>query len=386
MPRVLRIINRLNLDGLTFNAAYLTRYLPPAFKTRLLAGAIDPDATSSRLILDRLEVRAEIIPEMQRAIRPARDAKALRHIRQVIREFRPDIVHTHAAKAGALGRWAAYLEKVPVIVHTFHAHVFSGYFGKAKTAVFIQIERFLARKSTKIIAISPALQKELCVTYRIAPCDKFEIIPLGFDLSPFCNGLEEKRENFRNRHDLRPEELAIGIIGRMVPVKNHALFLRAFHRLLHSGLPARAFVFGDGYLRQELEQLAASLNLRDGRVVFTGWTRETDHIMAGLDIVALSSDNEGTPVTLIEAMAAGKPVVSTRVGGVADIVREGENALLSAPGDPEALANNLIRVARDYPEFQKAAREWAPAVREKFHYQRLANDMAALYHQLLEQT
>ena len=185
MPRVLRIINRLNLGGPTYNASYLSKYLPEEYETMLVSGMKDDSEASSEFIVQSMGLEPVYIKNMHRSLHPIKDYKAYKEIRKIIREFKPDIVHTHAAKPGAVGRLAAHHEKVPVILHTFHGHVFHSYFGKVKTGIFLRIERFMAKRSTRIIAISPKQKEELSKEFRICPEEKIETIPLGFDLDRF---------------------------------------------------------------------------------------------------------------------------------------------------------------------------------------------------------
>ena len=225
MPRVLRIINRFNLGGPTYNAAYLTKYMSPEFETLLVGGMHDETEGSSKYILENLGIEPIIIPEMKREINFKQDRIAYKKIKVIIKEFKPDIVHTHASKAGALGRLAAHQLGVKAVIHTFHGHVFHSYFGKVKTLFYKQIERFLAKKSTKIIAISEIQKKELTIEHKICSVDKTCVIPLGFDLSKFKDNQLEKRETFRNEWKIEENEIAIGIIGRLVPIKDHHFFI-----------------------------------------------------------------------------------------------------------------------------------------------------------------
>ena len=227
MPKVLRIINRLNLGGPTFNAAYLSKFLAPEFETLLVSGMKADSEESSEFIVQNLGLKPVYIPEMYRELNPFRDYKSYFKIRKLIREFKPDIVHTHAAKAGAVGRLAAAHEGVPVIVHTFHGHVFHSYFSPAKTRVFLEIERYLAKRTTKIVTLSEIQKNELSNLYKVAPAERFEIIPLGFDLEKFEIGQDEKRKKFRQQYNIGDDEIAIGIVGRLVSIKNHKLFLQA---------------------------------------------------------------------------------------------------------------------------------------------------------------
>ncbi len=392
MPRVLRIINRLNLGGPTYNAANLTKYLDSDFETMLVSGMTDDTEQSSQFILDKLDLHPVYIREMYRELNPLKDYKAYFKIREIIREFKPDIVHTHAAKAGAVGRLAAWHEKVPVIVHTFHGHVFHSYFGPLKTRAFLEIERYLARRTDAIVTLSDIQRDELADQFKVAPRDKFEIIPLGFDLSKFTEDRELKRRQFREQYQIADDEIAISIVGRLVPVKNHELFLNAIKQVVgKTTRKIRVFIIGDGELRPQIEQLAKDLELPfDDKhqgipqlLTFTSWIRDIDVSNAGSDIIALTSLNEGTPVSLIEAQASGKPIVSTRVGGIADIMVEGETGLLSDSGDIQGFAANLLRLIEDEALRQKMSGKGVKHVMENFSHLRLARDMASLYRRLL---
>jgi glycosyltransferase involved in cell wall biosynthesis len=407
MPRVLRIINRFNLGGPTHNAAYLTRYLPPDFETLLVGGSQEATEEGSHHILDAVGVKPLILPELQREVAPWRDRGAYRRIKQLIRDYKPDIVHTHAAKAGAVGRMAAADLGVKVVVHTFHGHVFHSYFGPVRTALYKNIERFLARRSSRIIAISDKQKHELVDEHRICPADKVSVIPLGFDLSRFQADQERKRALFRKVYGVAEDEIAIGIVGRLVPIKNHDLFLDVIAQVRQrSGRKLRAFIVGDGEERERLEQRARELGLTlasgpvfnghgfghgvNGRpavapaaVTFTSWLKEVDIVNAGLDVVMLTSLNEGTPVSLIEAQAANRPIVSTRVGGIENVVRHGDTAFLSESGDAEGLRRDLLRLVEDDTLRQRMGAGGWGHVAHRYHYTRLVDDMARLYRSLL---
>ena len=392
MPRVLRIINRLNLGGPTYNAAYLSKYMEPEFETLLVSGMKDEAEESSEFIVKNLDLHPVYMPEMYRELNPFRDYKSYYKIRKLIEEFKPDIVHTHAAKAGAVGRLAASHSGVKVIIHTFHGHVFHSYFGAVKTRMFLEIERYLAKRTTKIVTLSQIQKQELSEIYKVAPAEKFEIIPLGFDLRKFEEGQIEKRKKFRTEYNLDEEEIAIGIVGRLVPIKNHELFLKALKIVSETTTKkVRAFIIGDGEERTKIESLAQSLglkfnnqNLREKNVLtFTSWIKNIDVSNAGMDIIALTSNNEGTPVSLIEAQASGKPIVSTNVGGIENIVLENETALLSPVGDVNAFAKNLLRLVEEEETRMKFSKKGSDFVRNKFSYQRLCTDMAKLYNSLL---
>jgi glycosyltransferase involved in cell wall biosynthesis len=394
MPRILRILNRLAVGGPVLNAVYLTKYMAPEFETLLVVGEKEDHEKGADYLTDQLGIQFITVKGMGRSLNPASDYFAYRELRKLIRSFKPDIVHTHAAKPGALGRLAASAENLPAIVHTFHGHVFHSYFNSAKTKFFISTERFLAKKSDAIIAISEQQKKELVKDFKIAPAEKFRVIPLGFDLDRFRTNQDEKRKKFRNEFNLRDDDIAIGIIGRLVPVKNHYLFLKAVkHVFDNTSKRVKAFIIGDGETRADLENLAREVGInysteKDAEhlhpLVFTSWRSDVDGINAGLDIVCLTSFNEGTPVSLIEAQAANKPIVSTRVGGIADIVIEGETALLADVQQMEMFSHHLLRLVEDDELRKRMGEESHMHVMEKFSYQRLVSDMACLYRELLE--
>lgn len=393
MPRVLRIINRLNLGGPTFNAAYLTKYLEPEFETLLVSGMKDETEESSEFIVKELGLEPVYLPDMYRELNPFKDYKSYYKLRKIIDEFKPDIVHTHAAKAGAVGRLAAAHSGTKTIIHTFHGHVFHSYFNPVKSRMFLGIERYLAKKTTKIIALSDLQKWELANTFSVAPDGKFTIIPLGFDLARFETNTKEKRKKFRVQYRIADEEIAIGIIGRLVPIKNHELFLKAIKEVSEkSTKKIRAFIIGDGEERGALEILSRELGLlahesdkMDNSIVtFTSWIKEIDVSNAGMDIIALTSNNEGTPVSLIEAQASGVPVVSTDVGGVRNIIIDGGTGLLSPPRDLKTFSENLLKLIENNEVRHKMSVAGNENVRLRFSYQRLCSETAALYNELIK--
>ena len=390
-PRVLRIINRFNLGGPTYNVGYLSKYMEDEFETLLIGGMKDKSEGSSEFIIEKLGLNPIIIPEMQREIDFKLDLIAYKKIKKIIAEFNPDIVHTHASKAGAIGRIAASGMQVPIILHTFHGHVFHSYFGRAKTTFYKQVEKYLAKKSTKLIAISDIQKQEISGIHKIAQSNKFKVIPLGFDLQRFHDNHSVKRSNFRRKYKVEDNEVAIGIIGRLVPIKNHILFLKAIKYLQDSSQKKiRAFIVGDGELKKDLEQKCKDLGLNFGtgeenkHVTFTSWIRDVSFVYPGLDIVALTSLNEGTPVSLIEAQAANLPIVSTNVGGIENVIIEGETALLSDVTYELAFFENLALLVND-SYLRKSMQQcgWNH-VQAKFSSNRLATDMKQLYFELLE--
>lgn len=394
MPKILRIINRFNLGGPTYNAAYLSRYMPPEFETLLVGGEKDDSEDSSEFIVKNLGLDPIIIPEMKREIDLKNDFEAYRKMVKIIEEFKPDIVHTHASKAGTIGRLAAANMKVPVIIHTFHGHVFHSYFGKMKTVMYKNIERNLARRSSTIIAISEKQKTELCLIHRICKPEKIRVVPLGFDLTRFTENMQDKRSTFRLCYNIADEEIAIGIIGRLVPIKNHKLFIEACKIVLEkTQQKIRFFIVGDGEDRLNIESMArkAEIPFIDAMtsnaiapLTFTSWIQEIDVACAGLDIIALTSLNEGTPVSLIEAQAANKPIVTTNVGGIENVVVEGVTALLChSKTDPNQFADLLLQLTENKERREEMSRSGWEHVRNKFHYTRLVRDMTELYYELL---
>ncbi len=383
----------MNIGGITYNAASIAAGLKPDYETLLVAGIKDESEESSEFIVRQLDLEPVMIPDMSREINLKKDFKAYLHILKIIKAFKPDIVHTHAAKAGMIGRLAAWRAGVPVIIHTYHGHVFHSYFSKIKTKIILTIERFLGRISTGIIAISEEQKRELGEVYKVAPLSRIHIIELGYALEPFYTNTDIKRKQFRAQYHLNEETVAIGIIGRIVPIKNLRLFVEVIHELFRNQplIKIKALIIGDGEERFEIQQICKDLNLSyscpeapdpDATVLFTSWIYEADIAMAGLDIVALTSLNEGTPASLIEAQAAGKPIVSTLVGGIANIVKADETALLVPSGDKSAFVNALLRLIND-PALRKKMGEAGPEfAKSRFNDTRLISDIQELYTKL----
>lgn len=383
MTKILRILNRFNVGGPTYNVAYLTKYLSNEYTTVLIGGEREESEASSEYILKELDIPYTIVPDMKRSISLKNDIKALREIISIIKKEKPDIVHTHASKAGMLGRLAAKICGVPYIFHTFHGHVFHSYFGKKKTSFFIHLERLLARWSTAIIAISDIQKHELGDIYKICSPEKIQVVPLGFDLHKFTEQTDEKRKQFRTQYNLQDDEIAIGIVGRLAPVKNHEMFIDAICNCQkQTSKKIRAFIIGDGELAEQLQTYCKNTNTEQ-IITFTSWIKDVDVAYAGLDIVALTSFNEGTPVSIIEAQAAGKPVVSTNVGGISDIVQEDETALLSEI-DTEKFTEKLTRLINDDDLREKMSEKSRQFSDSKFSYVRLCTDMENVYKKFMK--
>ena len=382
--RVLRIINRFNIGGPTYNATFLSAFLSDKFETLLIGGLPEPGESDSLYIPEKYGVTPILIPELKRKPNFFSDRKALQEIKKIIRKFNPDIVHTHASKAGALGRKAAFDCKVPLVIHTFHGHVFHSYFGTIKTWIFKLIERKLAQKSSAIIAISEIQKQELTEIYKVAPKSKTHVVPLGFDLNPFQENWHEKRKNTRHKYGIEKEEIAIGIVGRLTAIKNHRFFIDAIEEVSDkTSKKIKVFIVGDGEDKDELVQYAKSKNCGQ-KIVFTSWIKDISNFNPGMDILCLSSHNEGTPVSLIEAQACNVPVVSTIVGGVQDIVEHNYTGLLSSKNDFNAYVSNLLLLIEDEDFRKKMSQNGWINVYHKFGYKRLVKDMEELYITLLK--
>lgn len=381
MPKikVIRVIARLNIGGPAIHTVLLTKNLSPQqFESILVTGLEGPHEGSMRQWATDQGVEPIIIPELGREINLISDIKVILKLYRLFKRERPHVVHTHTAKAGFVGRIAARLAGVPVVVHTFHGHVFHSYFGPLKTRFFILIEKLLARITDTIVTISPRQRREI-VDFKIASPHKILIIPLGFDLEPFLTNSYLKGQLRAELKAEKDTKLA-GIVARLTHVKNHALFLEAAALVHQQNAAVRFVIVGDGELRAELAQQVSDLGLTPV-THFLGWRQDLPAIYADLDLVVLTSNNEGTPVTLIEAQAAGCPVVATAVGGVPDIVTDGENGFLVAPGDASALSVAILKaLANESSQMGQIGRQ---RVKEKFAITRLAQDIELLYSNLL---
>jgi glycosyltransferase involved in cell wall biosynthesis len=380
--RVLRIIARLNVGGPAIHTILLTKLLSPErFASMLVTGMVSPSEGDMRYLAEEKGIAPYIIPELGREIRWRDDLTALWKLYRLMHTLRPTIVHTHTAKAGMLGRLAAKLAGVPIIVHTFHGHVFHSYFSPAKTRVFLQIERTLGAFSDAIITVSPKQRTEI-LDYRIGHPDKVQAIGLGLELDQFVH-CECVRGTLRQELQVDAATPLIGIVARLVPVKGHTYFLEAAQHVLKTFPHARFLVIGDGELRDNLEQYANNLSIRS-QIFFLGFRRDLLEIYADLDVVMLSSLNEGLPVTLIEAMSAGKPVVSANVGGVSDLVQHEQSGFLVPPKDSKRLAEGIIQMlSLSKDERVKMGMYGRNSVYPKYHITTLVKNIETLYERLL---
>ena len=379
--RICRIIGRLNIGGPAIHAILLTQGLRDrGYETLLVAGREGPQEGNLRDLAAEKRVEPLFIPELGREVRPDRDLVALWKLVRLLRRQRPDIVHTHTAKAGALGRVAAKLAGVPTVLHTFHGHILHGYFSRGITRLFLGVERRLARLSTKILTVSEGQRREL-LRLRIGRPETVGVMPLGLELDGLLRS-DLRRGEIRRRLGASPEAPLVGIVARLVPIKDHSTFLQAAADLHRYRSDVRFLIVGDGELRPALEQQARALGL-DERVHFLGWQRDLEPIYADLDLVVLSSLNEGTPVSLIEAMAAGLPVVATRVGGIPDLVADGKTGLLVPPQDCKALIRAMEMLLGNAERRREMGRLGREAVYPMYSDAALIDRMDRLYSSLL---
>jgi glycosyltransferase involved in cell wall biosynthesis len=378
--RILRLFSRLNVGGPSIHVILLTAGLRDlGYDTRLMVGREGPREGNLLDLAAARRVECERIDALGREIRPWSDLRALWNLYRTMAEYRPAIVHTHTAKAGVLGRIAARLARVPVVVHTYHGHVLHGYFNPAKTRLFGAIEAALGRVTDAVIAVSEAVKADL-VRLGVAPASKIRVVPLGLDLEPLT--AELPRGVLRAEGDVPAAAPLIGIVGRLVPIKDVGTFLQAAARIRAARADVRFAVVGDGEERSHLEDLARGLGL-GGAVHFYGWRRDLAAVYGDLDVVVNCSLNEGTPVALIEALAAGRPVVATRVGGTPDVLGEGSRGTLVAPSDADSLARAILDAIERPQEAGARAQRGREYVLSRHSVARLLSDLDALYRDLL---
>lgn len=386
MKKIVRIISRLNVGG-------------PAMHTVLLSEALNRDGYSDMLVCGRVSesegdmgyfardrnVSPIVIAELKRDISLFDDVRAFCKLYSIIKRERPDIVHTHAAKAGTLGRLAAISCGVPVKIHTFHGHIFDGYFNPLKAKIFLLIERFLALFTDRVIAVSDTVKREITDKLKVTNAKKCVVVPLGLELNKFFD-CEKACGKFKQELGFTDNVVLVGIVGRLVPIKNHNMFLDVAKKVvdMKPGIDIRFVVVGDGELRGHLENYAVKLGIND-HVIFTGWRKELAHVYAGLDIVTLTSLNEGTPVSLIEAMAAGRPVISTMVGGVQDLITEGLNGYLVPSQDTDLFVRKLTILMMDGEKRRLFGLHGRESVKDKFSKERLVKDIESLYDECLKE-
>ena len=391
-PKVLTIMNRFATGGPVFVITYLINNLIPEFDPKLVSGVVEPDESINEDAINQLIIKPVFVKKMRKSLtRPWNDYLAYREIRKIIKEYKPDIVHTHVTKPGLVGRLAAYHENVPIIIHTYHGLYFHSYYNKFITKCLIQLDKYLAKISTRIVSISESQKNEI-IDSGIASSNKVDTINLGFDFSKFQTDSDLKRHAFRNEFGLDDSDVAIAIVGRLVPIKDHFYFLEVLKQALQYNTKIKAFIVGDGELRDEIKNYANDLEIEftdtdslvhDKPLIFTSWRDDMDFVLNGVDILCLTSKNEGTPIVFIESQASGLPIVSTNVGGIQDVVNNGETAFLSLRKDQNQFVENLIKLVNNKELRTKMGKKGLSFVEEKFHPEKYVQQTKQLYDKLL---
>jgi len=408
--KIARIIARLNVGGPARHVTWLTRELaPPEFESTLIAGTVPPGEDDMAYFAADNGIEPILIPELSRELSP-KDVVSLLKIYRELKHIQPDIVHTHTAKAGTIGRiaammyrwltWQALIGRPRPLktVHTFHGHVFHSYYGALKTRIFLLIEQILAKTATdKIIVISHQQFDEIWHTFRIGSRRQFEIIPLGLDLEPYS--IDDPLANsLRSVLGIDDETLIVGFTGRLTEIKNIPMLLAAISEITgreDGDIPKMKFVIvGDGSLRDDLIHHADELQISEF-VTFLGHRGDIPEIVKQFDIFVLTSKNEGTPLSMIEAMAAGIPVVSTCVGGVADLIgpatldndgfRVCQRGIAVDTFEPDDLANALIHLANSPQLSENLSSAARTFVNSNYSIDRLVENIRSLYRDLVDE-
>ena len=379
--RIVHVIARLNVGGAALHVLQLAREQQRrGHEVVVVAGTLAAGEESMEYVADELGVPVLKLPVLQRELSLRADSLAILRLRAIIRARRPDVLHTHTAKAGATGRIAALLAgdaRPRAVVHTYHGHVLSGYFSRRWEAVFRRVEAVLAHATGTLIAVSTEVRDDL-VGFGVARPERFVVVPYGFDLPAWGDADERARERIRAELGLGDETFAIGWAGRLTAIKRPLDLVRTLRAVVDAGIDAVLVLVGDGELRRECEALARELGVVE-RTRFAGFQQRVREWYAAVDASLLTSANEGTPVVAIESLAAGRPVVATLAGGTGTVVRDGESGFLLQIGDVEGLARRLVELARD-PKLRRGLGETGAAdVRERFATARMADEIDAVY-------
>jgi glycosyltransferase involved in cell wall biosynthesis len=383
--RVLRVIARLNMGGPALHVSYLAKGLANrGYATTLVAGSLSHGEGSMAYVAEDLGVPVLNVSRLARELSPPNDALAVRTLVEIIRQERPHIVHTHTAKAGAIGRAAARLAgsaRPPILVHTFHGHVLRGYFGPLQSEIYRRIEQTLAQVTDTLVAVSPEVRDDL-VALGVASAEQFEVIRLGIELDQRLLAIDTGVD-YRTLLGVPEGAFVVGWVGRMTAIKRIADVVRAFAHLCSKGVEARLCLVGDGPSRPEAEIVAHELGVAR-KCLFLGYQRDVASFYRFFDAFVLLSGNEGTPVVAIESLAARRPVVATDVGGVSDVVQDGVGGFLVPVADPEAAGDKLALLARDPLLRERMGAAGEAWVRPRYAVSRLVDDVDRLYRRLLE--
>ena len=382
--RVLRVIARLNMGGPAIHVANLAAGLETrGYHTTLVAGSLARGEDSMAFLAERLGVTVVSVEELQREVSVLHDARSVLRVAELIRDERPHVLHTHTAKAGAIARAAALLAvgaRPPVVLHTFHGHVLKGYFDAGRTAFFRQVERTLARASDVLVAVSPEVRDEL-VELGVAPLEKFVVIRLGIPLEERL-GDPTADSDYRRLYGIPKDAFVVGWVGRMTGIKDTGAVVDIVRAVRERGVNAVLCMVGDGPEREVLERLAHKLGIAR-YCYFVGYQSDVAGYYRLFDAFLLPSVNEGTPVSAIESLASGTPVVANRVGGVPDVVRDGVDGFLVEPGDVDAAAARLAELAADPALRSRLGESGRARVLERYSVERLVDDVDRLYRSLL---
>lgn len=392
-PRLLIILNRFVIGGQAVDTIPLAWHLQNAFEILILYGEKEKDEVEPVYLLQKYSgLKTKKVKSLRRSINPFKDVVAFFSVLFIIKSFRADIVHTHGAKSGFVGRLAAWLLSVPVIVHTFHGHFFHSYFSRKTSRFIAGIERAMGHITTSAVALSETQKKELVEEFRIMPAHKVTVIPLGFSFDE-QNNAENLRTQFRNKYGLTDNDVAIGIVGRIVPVKNHSFFVRVIQKILSYSAHTSAafFIIGDGELREKIEEQLRRRSIsysdhavdRINKVVFTSWLTNMYEVMNGLDIVALTSLNEGTPLSIIEAEFFKKPVISTDAGGVKDTMQDEVTGYVIPQQNVELFSQKLLTLIEDGVARHSMGEAGYEFASKKFSKEKEINSTTAFYNMLL---
>lgn len=353
--KVIHIITRLDKGGSAENTFLTLKGLDKSrYQVSLIAGPVDDPSQDRRSHLEESGVRYIQVPQLRRNIHLFYDFSALLKTFRLLRRERPDIVHTHTSKAGLLGRLAAKLAGIPSIIHTPHGHVFFGYFGALKTRMFILFEKLASRITDKIVALTPR-EKSDYLSYKVTSEEKLVVIPSGIELHKCQHAPREERSKLKKGLGIPETSAVVGTAGRLVPVKGPQFLLKAFKQVI-SEHPDTYLVFaGDGPLRKSLEKNAVVMGLAK-KIIFAGWRDDMARVLSVFDVFCLPSLNEGMGRVLVEAMALGKPIVASDVGGIPDLIIPGKNGFLVPPRNPGELARQILFLVKNREEAAKLGR------------------------------
>jgi glycosyltransferase involved in cell wall biosynthesis len=387
--KIVRIIARLNVGGPAIHVVHLTHeFRKRGHESLLVVGPVPETEGNMEYYAAKWGIPLIRVDELVRPVSPKKDLIALWKIYRLIRREKPQIVHTHTAKAGTLGRFAALLAGVPITIHTFHGNIFDGYFSPARTRLFLFIERMLAHFTDCIITVSRSQSEELIGKYKIGTPEKVEVVRLGIDLGAFQSVGEVNLDQARMQKD---HELVIGWVGRFTEIKDPVFFVDLAAALKSAGTLTKFIMVGDGPLRPAVEARISERGLQ-GHIMLVGWQDNMAELYARIDLMVLTSLNEGTPVTMIESMATGRPFVAFDVGGMADLMsgmgrpcrgfNVFDNGVLVGPRDVCVFARAIDLLVRD-PELRVRMGQAGKAFAfQNFSKERLAQDMEALYRKL----